>query len=442
MSVQVQEIERLSESRKGEQFCRYLGLIALFSEQETSYKYLEQQIVTELAESLDAEMGTHGKPIPLTVENGELFDIDGRPMVRSAKAWSVQQKNRALQDPGLQWFARIAELEAAECSELVDFAERAEIGDVRIKISPFPEEAAKEELAKRLVAGEGFRVDSRRAYIRTYEKTNEGISEHIQSIDASSLDIWNEVLANVFGLEAANKTDEILIRNIDVVGVQPQELIERIAMTYDRTLFERTGLAHRYGRNPFGSTEANDFVRSHMEVVHDTIAQLRDLKGQDAAADLAASKILYNNKALIEKLFNGGSINGDIRSESAQAGSQAALEGRQYFGCSGANSAVTLNISKSVEATGEITIPLKNGMVGVYVSKCPMPGCGKECFVAVRNKEGKYSCQSKKCAGYDEKMIDAAYGIGSSGRHVSFTDALAEVLIDLFSSKKKRVAAN
>ena len=99
MSVQVQEIERLSESRKGEQFCRYLGLIALFSEQETSYKYLEQQIVTELAESLDAEMGTHGKPIPLTVENGELFDIDGRPMVRSAKA-GVCKKNRALQDQG------------------------------------------------------------------------------------------------------------------------------------------------------------------------------------------------------------------------------------------------------------------------------------------------------------------------------------------------------
>ncbi len=437
MSVQVQEIERINEPSKSVEFCRYLGLIALFSDKETSYEHLEQQIVTELAESLDAEMGTHGKPIPLTVEHGELFDIDGRPMVRSAREWSAQQKNRALADPRLQWFARIAEIEANECSELVAFAEQAGVGDVRIKISPFPEEAADDQATRSLVASEGFRVDSRRAFIRTYEKTNDGISEHIQSIDASSLGVWNETLANVFGLDAVNKSEQILIRNIDIVGARSQELTERIAMTYDKILFERTGLAHRYGRNPFGSTEANTFVRGHMAVVHDTIAQLCELDGRDVATDLAASRILYNSKALIEKLLNGGSISEDIRSESAQAGSEAALEGRQYFGCSGANSAVALNISKSREVAGEITIPLKNGMIGVYVSKCPMPGCGKECFVAVRNKEGKYSCQSKKCAGYDEKMIDAAYGIGSSGSRVSFTDALAEVLIDLFSSNKK-----
>jgi ribosomal protein S27AE len=169
-----------------------------------------------------------------------------------------------------------------------------------------------------------------------------------------------------------------------------------------------------------------------MNIVHDTILQLREIQATGHVADKAAERILYNGKALIEKLFNGEVVTTDVRAESETAGAAAAAEGKEYYGCSGASGAFA---EQSAQLSHELTFGMLNGMEGVAIERCPQ--CGASCIVAIRDKKtGRYSCINKSCTGYNKSMVDAANGIKGTKAQQSFTDAVGDLLADLFSTKK------
>jgi hypothetical protein len=430
-TIEVQKRTPEAVSLSNEHFCRYLGLIALCSEKQASNEHLERQIITELAESIDAEMGTHGAPITLKIIDNELTDSDERSMTLSAYAWREVQAARAVNDPKLAWFARFAEIESIEHADVVQFTQYADDGDSMVVISPFPEEAYENQRTRATVANEGFRPDIRRAFIRVYEKIGDEVREHIQSIDSSSLTVWNTTLSQVFNAKSAMTTEQLLEKRFIQKNVAPQKIIEQLTHVYDGHMSTQTGCVHRYGRSPGGSIEANTFVRENPDIVANVLRQMSEITITGHAADELANNILYNSKALLHKRLKGEPIGDDIKTETEAAGAAAAAEGTVFYGCSGASSAL---VSQAAQLAHEVSFSLMNGLEGVTVSQCPM--CGKECFTAIRDKKtGKYYCTNKNCTGYSAEKIQAAYGAKAKTAK-SFTESFADALIDLFSTKK------
>jgi hypothetical protein len=433
-------ISKTTESlRSQEHFCRYLGFVALVLEKETSKLHLEQQVVTELAESLDTEMGTHAQPISLYVEAGELRDTDARSMSASAARWSALQSQRAEQDPGLTWFARIAAHEAQEHTDVVMFAESAQIGDTLLVVSPFPEEPYQSPHTKEYVAAEGFRPDLLRAFIRAYEKTDEGIHEHIQSVDSSASQLWSSTFERIYGETTTMQgvtSLEILAQRRLFKATPAVELVERLAMAYDDTMFIKTGKLHRYGRSPGATREANNFVRCHMPIVQDTIAELSEITERGHLAAESAERILYNSKALIKELFNESNVRyiADVRTERNEAGTSAAAQGDVFYGCSGASSAIGEQVQQLSHSD---SYTLKNGIEEVAIGSCPV--CGAECIKGYRDAKTKRftSCSNKKCKSYSQSVIDAFNGKKGTTQDKTITDIFAELLAEFFAPKKQ-----
>ncbi len=418
MFVEQQETIEVTE-QKSEHFCRYLGLIALALNKETSHKHLEQQVITELAESLNAEMGTHGAPIHLSYQNDQLLDSEGRNMSQSALEWSLSQQNRAHSEPNLQWFADIANIEAQEHKQVAIFAQKAEPGNVLWVLSLFPEEAFNNAATKEAVMREGFRSDIKRSFLRVYEKTANGIFEHIQSIDSSDLNLWNKSLEKQLGLKPAANTAEILARRVVQRGIPAQEILEKIVTGYDTELYAQTGNIHKYGRNPSTQAEANNFVRQHMPIVQDTIAELGEIGFVSSQADAQVQRIMYNSKAAINRMFEGKQYNTkDMRSIRLSEGTASVQKGESFYGCSGVNEAMGVQANQLSHA---------NSLSMNGIMRCvTCPFC-KKIVDARRDYKGGIQCLSNKCGAKinsQGKRIDVSNKIKTKEKPNQIIEAL------------------
>ncbi len=423
---------------------RYLGLLAIVRESDPKNEYLRQQITTELAESLNAEMGTHGNPIRLHVAGEHLIDPSGRSMTHSAEAWSEAQRLRAIANPNLQWFADFAQIEAEEHSAVAAFAASAEDGESMMVISPFPEEAFADTQTRHTVQQEGFRPSIKRAFIRAYEKRDNQIIEHVQSVDSSDLDTWNEVHKQL-GLPIVADTNQLLAQRTVHKGINGAELIERTVMLYDELLSQKTNKVHRFGKELGGGIEANQFVMRHPQIVADTIAELGEIANIDIEeAEQRARNALYNSKALINALYEQ-SLSGhvprdinhqDIRALRSSEGASAAAVGKSYDGCAPSAASVSSETPQSAIHINSMT--MKNGLEMHDCIKCP--ACTR-IVTAIRDpKSGTWACPLSDCKGYNAQMAAKLQkGLGfSSGGEKDFGDLLVEFF---FGNDKKKQAS-
>jgi hypothetical protein len=437
-------------SPHSEQFYRYLGLVALAVERKTDETYLEQQIVTELAESLDAEMGTHDNPIPLIVGTSDIYSENGDSLVTSLDAWREQWAQTASTEDTYTWFAGITAAEADEMRDVIQFAKTASNGDVMVVVSPFPEEAYADHRTSRTVSARGFRPDIRRSFIRAYEKEQSGIKEHIQSVDTSNLDAWNEVLSQ-FGISPSRTTHDLLERRSTFRGCDAKVLVAGLASTYDAFLYRKTGINYTYGRPKISTIEANHFVRKYPEIINDTITDLKALHSYESAtAELQAEKILYKSKALLEDLYNEYLQNGtmpnlktSVSDARMSAGIVAQSEGKTFYGCSGesGNETVVGSGFTRANALNSLSISLvshKKAHNGLEIHACvTCPLCGVTVDAVYDPKAKTYSCVKKSCKGYNENMVDRANN--RTNRSAQKTKDFGDLLVEfIFGDEEKK----
>jgi len=422
---------------KSPELYRYLGLLALAREVEASDEFLKQQIVTELAESLDTEMGTHGRPIELRVLDGQLIDSRGTNMTESAFAWYQTQLSRAQLDNRLDWFADFARVEAEEHVAVADFAQTALDGHVMMVRSLFPEEAYAHAYTHATVGAEGFRPDSKRAFIRIYEKQDGTIKEHIQSIDSSNLQLWNQV----FG-ETEETTKDFLTKRHLYTNISAEELIERTSMMYDNALYEQTGVLHRYGKPQGGTTEANSFVLKYPQVIADTIRELREIAAYGQGdMNAQAERTIYDSKALLSALheqFAGGNerVIGaeDVREMRSAEGAKAAEEGKTFYGCSGQSTivATTAELSSTLHIE---SFTMKNKLEVHQCVTCPM--CNRVVDAIRDPKTKSWTCPKTDCKGYNKDVVSRLAGNGSETK--DFGEWLRDLIFgdEAYQAKKQ-----
>lgn len=427
-------------TRTGE-FYRYLGLIAMASELDKKDGFLRQQIITELAESLDAEMGTHDFPIKLRVSGGRLLDMKSNDMSASARQWSNIQRYRAELDPNLRWFADIARIEAEEHEAVVDFAGNSSDGDTMLIASLFPEEAFNNPKTMSKVICEGFRPDIRRSFLRVYENQGGKIIEHVQSVDSSELILWNQVFKK-YGLTPAVSTDEILRRRIRQTNKNGQELVEEIVTQYDQAISLKTGLQHYYGRPLSGTIEANKFVKKYQEIVDDTISELQSLEFLPLnQAEPRAEAIIYASKALLEIMYKNETAglhnnldSNNVRDYRYESGIAAAETGRVYYGCSGALTTTQDSPKSASLAINHLdSFSIKNGIELHHCITCPY--CKR--IVSARRdvRTGKWFCPHKGCKGHNETVERKLKKTNTKEK--DFGDYLVELI---FGSEEQRLA--
>jgi hypothetical protein len=400
-------------------FYRYLGLVAVMGESGTSSEFIRQQVVTELAESLDAPMGTKNKPIQLQATPRALVDIDGRDIRESAVEWARTQHLRASADPRLEWFAEVADIEADEQNAVLEFAHTAGNGASMLVVSPFPEEAYSNSYTCETVKQEGFRPDIRRAFVRVYQKTENGIQEHVQSVDSSELSLWNRVFETK-GIGTFKDTKSLLKNRAVFQFEEPQEIINEIVSLYDQALITKKGIKHKYGRSEIYDIEANLFVESYPVIIDDTIRELSEIMSSGAQADKRAQRIFYNSKALLAAAhrthLSGQSMDisaNDVRVLRSSEGSSAAQAGVSFGGCSGDNSVTSQSQDSALSAESTFSMGMKSGVVrnGVEAVDCiNCPGCSAV-GVAYRDPSSKkwLSCNNGGCGNYNEQVVDKFY---------------------------------
>ncbi|MFO0882153.1 MAG: hypothetical protein U0491_01770 [Candidatus Saccharimonadales bacterium] len=446
MYTEQSAVERGRKPR-GDEFYRYLGLLALARENETSAEYLEQQIITELAESIDCEMGTHGTPIQLTVKEGAVLSQNGDNLLQSLEEWKDQWFGVAARNDTYSWFAGVAAAEADEMHDVVLFNQSGSIGDSLVVISPFPEEAYEYVATRAQVAERGFRPDIKRAFIRVYEKTEHGIAEHIQSVDSSSLTIWNQVLGSQ-GFNPAVSSQDLLERRTVYGNITAVVILDELVRAYDSILELQKGEHHSFGRSSLLSAESNAFVKQYPEIIADTIQELRAIPASISSAkgDKLANEALYKSKALLDELFNAyittgvhqAVQHGHVSDARSGAGMIARSEGKAFYGCSGesvfelaSGDTNQLGSLSSFSVKIESHRKTNNGLEIHECVTCPL--CGSTVDAIYDPKSKSYSCVKKRCKGYNESMVQRA-----QNRHAAKEKDFGELLAEFIFGEEKK----
>lgn len=377
------EVHRFAESEK----CRnkivpFLGMIALLKSNETKGEHLNNQIITELAESLDAtntvDIGEQ------SVINGEMHDLNGCSLSQSMYEWACQQQVIADKDPSKQWFADFTWAELHSHFDAVAFSQNAKIGDTKIEISAMPENAPTMQVLVEM----GFRVDLQRSFARAYTKTANGVSIMTQSIDGASVELYNAVLKT-----DARTADALLMTSfVDESGQSAEATIASLASAVDTELNLRNdGVKYRYGQPAGGTIEANAFVLANQDIIAEATKQLQNipLNMSEERANASISDIFYKAKALLAERYarsTGDEISwssstpdgGDIGGSMDVAGSAADDAGVSFGGCSGSNS-----LSSSSNSNSSNDSSARLGEAAKYVDKfnvrayCRIPNCLK-----------------------------------------------------------------
>ena len=246
----------------------------------------------------------------------------------------------------------------------------------------------------------------------TGTKTANGIEEHIQSMDNSSLEVWNKVLLNTLNISPVSDTLKLLEQRIILENMEGAHIIELISAAYDTELMAVTGRQHKYGRNPGTSIEANRFVRQFPALVADTIAEIAEASLEGTNADARVDRALYATKATLEELLAGRIVQPltptNIRDIRETSGAIAQAENREYYGCSGASAAVVLGTAR--QQVHEASYSMKGGMELVDIGSCPV--CNKECIKGIKDPKTKkfVSCTNERCAAFNTKIYEKVYG--------------------------------
>jgi len=423
-----------SKTRSPEVY-RYLGLLALVADKYTDKDYLYQQVTTELAESLDSPMATKQPIVLRRSPDGKMYDANGTSMADSLDAWKDTWLEQAAYDDRHSWFAAIAAAEANEQADIVNFSLTANDGDVMLVISPFPEDAYRDPYTRDTVKTHGFRPDIQRSFMRLYEKQGDEVHEHIQSIDTSSVAVWNAVLEKM-NLPKAHNAQDLLEKRIVLRSKDTGELLQWIAKEYDEQLYFLTGQRHVFGRKSGGTIEANSFVQRYPEIIEATIAELRSIDVTNPGlADHLTEQVLYKSNALLDDLhtkhmqgvivsFESGSVN----SARSEAGAAAAAAGKTYSGCSGITQSAAVT-GEAIDAGTSFTVSLarkvSNGLEVRSCTKCPV--CGHIVDAVYDPKNKLWSCERMNCDGYNESMVDRAHGrVSNKHTQKDFGDLLVE----------------
>ncbi len=436
-------IEREPLRTRPDKLLRYAGMIALLHERRTSAEHLKDQVVTELAESLDSEMRTGKSPIRLRVRDGHVLDVDGRSMTTSAAIWAELTQARADEDPSLQWFADFARVEAEEHDALAEFYDTATTGDVMVVVSAMPENASHDA-----VRHEGFRPDISRSYARAYTKIIDGIEERIQSVDHASVARWNTVLGT-----SHETAQQLLAMRRRYTGVSADSLLDTLAAGMDTLLYTETGNIHTNGRPDGGTIEANTFVLRHEVIVSQVIADLRAIPRQTSQeqANRLINNIFYNAKAALEArhtLFVARKNDMDYSASTVSSmmsadGKAAADQGKTYGGCSGQSSIDAQEAGSDSLANHSLSftrpdMPLNPDHVVMRATECPHC-CMK--VVAPYDTKNKVwlGCANRNCTAYSSgAMTVGKYAqkarVKQTAQAQTTTDLLHEVF---FGSPKK-----
>jgi hypothetical protein len=271
--------------------------------------------------------------------------------------------------------------------------------------SLFPEEVYANAYTQPTVGAEGFRPDSKRAFLRVYEKQDGTIKEHIQSIDSSNLQLWNQV----FG-ETEESTKDLLMKRNIYADISAEELIERVSMMYDNALYEQTGVFHRYGKPQGGTTEANSFVLKYPQIILDTIRELQEIAeyGQ-VDMNAQAERTIYNSKALLSALHekfadaNERVISAeDVREMRSVEGARAAEEGKTFYGCSG-QSTIATTASELSSTLHVESFTMKNKLEVHQCVTCPM--CNRVVDAIRDPKTKSWTCPKSDCKGYNKDVV-------------------------------------
>lgn len=419
---------------RSDNFYRYLGLMAIVNESDKSGEYLKRQIETELAESIDAELSTRGRPELMQVEDDVVYGGGGVNMTASAYLWALEQQERAKTDQRYQWLADIANQELAEYAKIASFARLGQTGDSLLVMSLFPEENYDNVSTKQLVADAGYNPALKRAFLRAYQMTEKGLEVHVQSVDSSNLEVWNQLL-DLRGHAKASTTTELLGSHLIFKDTQAETLLADFVDGYDNLLYRTTGFEHFSGRPKGGTPEANTFIWQHMEIVEDTITELKALDNSLSPATLnsLAEQVLYNSKALINYLYdNPGSVTGegDVREMRQVHGKAAADRGETYYGCSGAS--VSTTVTSESASVFKNSFSVKHGVEVYDCTTCPV--CNHVVSALRDQKTATWACPRRSCAGYNP-AISSKYETGNSNNFMKgsapdkdFSDLLVEFL--------------
>jgi len=435
-----------SKTRSPEVY-RYLGLVALALDTQTDKEYLYQQVTTELAESLDSPMATQQPIVLKRTVDGKMHDANGASMADSLDAWKDMWLEQAAYDDRHSWFAAIAAAEADEQTDIANFSLAANDGDVMLVISPFPEDAYNDPATRDTVNAHGFRSDIQRSFIRLYEKRGDEVLEHIQSIDTSSVAIWNTVLEKM-NISTAHNAQSLLEKRTLLKPKDTDALLKWIVEAYDEQLYFATGQRHAFGRKSGGTTEANSFVLRYPEIIDATIAELRAIDAKDPyRANRLTEQVLYKSKALLDDLHSkhmqGVTVSfkdGSVNSARSEAGATASAAGKIYSGCSGITQS-TVTTGEAIDASSSFTVSLArrvaNGLEVRSCTKCPV--CGHVVDAVYDPKNKLWSCERTACDGYNESMIARARGRTQKHPQKDFGDLLVEFF---FGSDKKQTTKN
>ena len=432
-------------SQKSTELYRYLGLLAIVRELPKTDEYLHRQVETELAESIDTHIGTNGKAEQMVVIDGCLTSFKNINMTKSAYKWAVMQRERANQDQRFEWLSDIAKQELQEYVDVAEFYETAQVGDTYVVVSPFPEEAYTDTNTRDLVGQAGYNPNLKRAFVRAFERSADGLAVQTQSIDASDITIWNHVMEPLGAAKSRSSLD-ILANRVYVEQKAAQEVIDEITKAYDDQLFLRTGKVHRFGREKGGSIEANTFIWQHPEIIEDTIRELQEIHELDPEqANAQADRVLYNSMALIKHLFNNVDaqatesfgFDSSVRGMRDTYGAKAAAKGEVFYNCSGSSTTVSTNVDSDTSVFAS-SFSMKNALEVHDCITCPM--C-KRTVRAVRDpKTATWACPKTDCAGYNEDIISRS---NSSILESLFTDTntqkdFGDLLIEFFFGGTKK----
>lgn len=395
--------------------CRYAGMVALLDTVRTpeDYEYLRYQIITELAESLDAPFETPADlPIHLYVE-GETMTHNDLDVGKSFKQWAVIQQERAKDDPRHLWYADFAQAEAEEHDNVVRFYASADIGDVYVAISAMPENAP----SNADLLAQNFKPDTRRSFIRTYTKTAAGLEERTASVDSSEMKLWNKVMDT-----HAFSAQMLLKKGYIYSGMTASEIITDIRNRYDALLYKKTGLVHSNGQTVTNRLESMRFVMEQSVLVDGLINQLKAgvLKQYNPVVkNQYINDRFYEAKSTLVKLYEdrkkghrGTLVSGsDVASIMANDGAVAAAQGKVYSGCSGANVMSSQNSDLANNGTSHFDtfsmpkIQLNTEKVIMRKTECPY--CCQKVVAPYDTESNQFlCCTNRKCNAYIPYMAN------------------------------------